>query len=40
MSLLDGGTVPRNFWRWVLAVGLGFLAGVFVAIADSPVFPG
>lgn len=40
MSLVSGSTFPPNFWRWVVALGLGFFAGVFTAIADSSTFPG
>lgn len=40
MSLVTGSMFSRNFWRWVLALGLGFFAGVFTAIADSATFPG
>lgn len=40
MSLVTGSMLPRNFWRWAAALGLGFFAGVFTAVADSPMFPG
>lgn len=40
MSLVNGTMLPRNFWRWAAALGLGFFAGVFTAVADSPTFPG
>lgn len=31
---------PPNVWRWIVALGLGFFAGVFTGIADSATFPG